>query len=253
MNRTILAGLLLFVSLPLFAQEGYEIQVYKAELVEKGKTIFELHTNYTNDGSTETIDGVLPTDNVVHATLEITHGFADWFELGFYFFNSIGSNGRTAYVGSHIRPRVSVPERLNWPVGLSLSAEVGFAKSEFSEDEWVTEIRPIVDKKFGKFYLSLNPVVERALKGEGTSDGFHFSPNALANFELCKLFSPGLEYYGSFGPISDPYSPSQQQHQLFIASEFHFAPEWEFIAGYGFGLNDVTDNQVVKVIVGRTF
>ena len=94
----------------LKAQDNYEIQVYGSETVEQGHTMVELHSNYTIDGSkTVSVDGQLPTDHAEHETVEITHGWTPWFETGFYFFNSIGTEGRTAYVGSHIRPRFAAP------------------------------------------------------------------------------------------------------------------------------------------------
>ena len=34
------------------AQANYEIQVYPAETAEKGSTFFELHSNFTGSGST---------------------------------------------------------------------------------------------------------------------------------------------------------------------------------------------------------
>ena len=49
----------------------------------------ELHSNFTIDGSMETVDAVYPTNHAEHETVEITHGFNDWFECGFYIFRSI--------------------------------------------------------------------------------------------------------------------------------------------------------------------
>ena len=144
------------------AQDNYEIQVYGSDLVEPKNTMVELHSNFTFDGSKEEINGVLPTNHVFHETIEITHGFDKWFELGFYFFNSIGNNGRTNYVGSHIRPRFAIPKSYDLPVGLSLSAEFGFQNSKYSEDTWSIEIRPIIDKQWSKLYLSFNPTFDRA-------------------------------------------------------------------------------------------
>src|ERR1700744_3206480 len=112
--------LFLLANTAVKAQENYEIQVYGSETVEKGRTMVELHTNNTLSGSKTTDEfGMLPTNHVQHETIEITHGWNNWFETGFDFFNSIGSDGRTAYVGSHIRPRVAVPEDMHWPVGVS--------------------------------------------------------------------------------------------------------------------------------------
>src|ERR1700709_1063996 len=91
---------LLFVKLK--AQNNYEIQVYGSDLVAPGRTMFELHSNNTLSGTKTTDEfGMLPTNHVQHETIEITHGWTPWFETGFYIFNSIGSDGRTAYVGSH--------------------------------------------------------------------------------------------------------------------------------------------------------
>src|SRR5229473_7152309 len=145
------------MTIPCQAQANYEIQVYGSETVAPGHTMLELHSNYTSDGSTRTENGVLPTNHVFHETVEITHGFTSWFEIGLYFFNTIGSNRRTNYVGSHIRPRIALPAKYHWPVGLSLSLEGGYQKKEYDEDDWSMEIRPIIDKTLGKLYLSLNP------------------------------------------------------------------------------------------------
>ena len=36
------------------------------------------------------------------------------------------------WVGTHIRPRVAVPERYHLPVGISLSTEIGYQRAIFS-------------------------------------------------------------------------------------------------------------------------
>ena len=89
---------------PLYAQGCYEIQMYGSELVSPGATIFELHSNFTFKGSKTVVDGQYPTEHQLHETLEITHGFSDWFELGFYVFTSADSRVGWQWVGDHIRP-----------------------------------------------------------------------------------------------------------------------------------------------------
>jgi hypothetical protein len=69
------------------AQGNYEIQVYAYETVEPHHTMVELHSNFTFEGSKSTNDGTLPTNHQLHETLEITHGFSDWFETGFLYFH----------------------------------------------------------------------------------------------------------------------------------------------------------------------
>ncbi|WP_245845722.1 transporter [Mucilaginibacter xinganensis] len=237
----------------LQAQDNYEIQVYGSETVEKGSTMLELHSNFTFDGSKTVADGVLPTNHVFHETIEITHGWTPWFETGFYFFNTIGSDGRTGYVGSHIRPRVAVPESWKWPVGVSLSLEFGFQKVQYAANTSSLEIRPIVDKRWGKWYVSVNPTLEQSFKGPDQNLGLIFSPNIKGSYDVSKVVSLGLEYYGSTGPFFSYYPIQEEQHQLFIATDLNFNPNWEFNAGYGFGLTDSADKSIFKIILGRRF
>jgi hypothetical protein len=48
---------------PAGAQDNYEIQVYGSELVPRGATMVEFHTNFTAQGSKQVSDGVLPTNH----------------------------------------------------------------------------------------------------------------------------------------------------------------------------------------------
>ena len=108
-------ALLLFVAAAVRAQDNYEIQVYGSELVPRGVTMIELHNNFTVKGSKKTDDGTLPTHHAWHETLEITHGFSEWFETGFYLFTSARNGNGWDFVGTHIRPRFSVPKNITGP------------------------------------------------------------------------------------------------------------------------------------------
>jgi len=254
MNRiTITSIFLLLSSLAAKAQDNYEIQVYGSETVEKGHTMVELHSNYTANGFVTGADGQLPDNHVEHETVEITHGWTPWFETGFYFFNSIGSDGRTAYVGSHIRPRVAAPESWKWPVGVSLSAEFGFQKKAFSANTSTLEIRPIVDKKWNKLYISINPTLDKSFAGPDESRGFIFSPNVKGSYDVTKAVALGLEYYGSTGPFFHYDAFQDQVHQLFIATDLNVDPKWEFNGGIGYGFTDATEKLIFKIIIGRLF
>jgi hypothetical protein len=235
------------------AQDNYEIQVYGSETVDPGRTMIELHSNYTANGLTTTVDGQLPDNHEVHETIEITHGWTSWFETGFYIFNSLGSDGRTAYVGSHIRPRVSAPLSWNWPVGVSLSTEFGFQKKAFSSNTSTLEIRPIVDKKWNKIYVSVNPTLDKSFAGPDQNRGFIFSPNVKGSYDVTKVVALGLEYYGSTGPFFN-YDPFQKQmQQLFVATDLNTSPDWEFNGGVGYGFTDSTEKLIFKIIIGRRF
>jgi hypothetical protein len=72
--------LLVVFSASVNAQENYEIQVYGSETIPRGVTMIELHNNFTAKGAKITSDGTLPTHHAWHETIEITHGFNEWYE-----------------------------------------------------------------------------------------------------------------------------------------------------------------------------
>ena len=249
--RTILLLIMCLNAILAYSQDNYEIQVYGSETVEKGKTMFELHSNYTFQGNKEIKDGMLPTNHIIHETIEITHGFTPWFEVGFYLFNAIGDQKRTSYVGSHIRPRISIPKSWGLPVGLSLSAEFGLQKSIYSANTSTLELRPILDKKWHSVYFAFNPVFGKSFHGPDSNRGLIFSPNLKISEDLTKSIAIGIEYYGSTGPILKFDNLSDQQHQIFLATDLNIGPLWELNAGIGFGLTKNTDHSIFKLIVGR--
>ena len=51
------------------------------------------------------------------------------------------------------------PSKWNLPVGISLSAEVGYQSANYSTETWSLELRPIIDKQWEKLYLSFNPTL----------------------------------------------------------------------------------------------
>lgn len=237
----------------LRAQGNYEVQVYGSELVGKGVTMVELHSNFTAKGVKNEIDGVLPTNHALHETLEVTHGFSDWFELGSYLFTSVQADGSWKFVGSHLRPRVSVPARYNLPVGLSLSMEFGYQRPNFSLDTWTWEIRPIVDKKLGKWYLAFNPTLDKSFRGPGSSAGVEFAPNCKFSYDVTRRVAAGLEYYGAYGPLSGFDPLRGQLHQFLPAVDVDLGENWEFNFGVGWGVTQATDRLLVKMILGYRF
>src|SRR5882724_1040217 len=112
------------------AQGNYEIQVYGADTVAPKTTMVELHSNYTAVGHRYTNDGTFPTNHQEHESIEITQGINSWSEVGFYIFTSIQDGHGVQWVGDHIRPRVRVPDSWHWPVGVSLSTEIGYQRPQ---------------------------------------------------------------------------------------------------------------------------
>lgn len=234
-------------------QENYEIQVYGYDTVPPKHTMLEFHTNFTAQGSKSHENGLNPTHHAWHETIEITHGFNAWFETGFYIFTAARADDGWQWVGDHIRPRFRIPESWHWPVGVSLSQEFGYQRRSFSEDTWTWEIRPVIDKALGRWYVSFNPTLERSFHGEVVNAGVEFSPNLKVGYQFLPRINGGFEYYGGLGPITGFDPISEQGQQIFPSIDLELAPEWEFNFGVGVGLTGATDHLIVKSIVGYRF
>jgi len=235
------------------AQGNYEIQVYGSDTVPPRTTMLELHSNFTANGQRYYIDGQAPTYHAQHETVEITQGINNWSEVGFYIFTSEQSGLGAQWVGDHIRPRVRVPESWRWPVGVSLSTEIGYQRALFSNDTWTWEIRPIIDKASGRWYWAINPAFERTWHGPDVDLGIGFSPAAKISYDFTKQISGGFEYYADYGSITNIASLHDQQQELFPVIDLNVSPKWEINFGVGIGPTAATDHWIVKGIIGRRF
>lgn len=252
------------------AQDNYEIQVYPSETVAPKTLLTELHSNYTVEGSTTTQFGMLPTQGQEHETIELTQGLNDWSELGFYIFTEERNGNGVQWVGDHVRPRVRVPPRWNWPVGVSLSNEIGYARPEFANPTWSWQIMPIVDQTAGKWYWSINstmqwdihsvpaprgdtPLQRQAYYRNVAPRGVTFGPAATLTYQPGKLYNFGIEYYSYYGEFGDLVSLHNQQQQVFPVVNLFVSPKWEINIGAGWGATAGTDHLIVKGILGRYF
>ena len=250
-------GILIFLGMDLtaLAQGNYEVQVYGSDLAPPKVTMVELHSNFTASGVKGTVDGVLPTNHAEHETVEITHGFDNWFETGFYIFTSIQSDGHWYYVGSHVRPRFAIPKKYTGKVAFSISNEIGWQRPNISADTWTWEIRPIIDTpdKIHGWYFSFNPTFDKSFRGPEARRGYEFSPNFKFSYDILKRVALGVEYYGSCGPVTGFDPLRDQQQQIVPAVDVDFGDRWEFNFGVGVGMTGATDHLLIKAILGYRF
>lgn len=253
MQFLLLALVCLKMAAPAQAQGNYEVQVYGSEMVPPDRTMVELHSNFTFEGSKTVEEGVLPDEHALHETIEITQGFTPWFETGFYIFMSYKAGEGYQWVGDHIRPRVRVPEAWHWPVNVSLSTEIGYQRRSFSTDTWTWEIRPIIDKQMGRWYAAVNPALERSFHGADVGQGVTFSPAVKVSYDVTKKVTLGFEYYGAVGPVTGFVAIPEQLQAIYPTLDLNLGPNWEFNFGVGTGLTGSTDHLLVKMIIGRRF
>ncbi len=252
----------------LRAQDNYEIQVYASETVAPKTLMVELHSNFTAAGSTTTQFGMLPTQDQEHETIELTEGINDWSEVGFYIFTAEKNGNGVDWAGDHIRPRVRVPERWHWPVGVSLSSEFGYARPAFSNPTWSLQLMPIVDQTIGRWYWAVNstmvwdlhvvpppgdftPAEKLAYYRDVAPKGMTFGPAATLTYQPSKYFNFGVEYYSYYGQFGDFVALHNQQQQVFPVVNLFVSPNWEVNVGVGWGATAGTDHLIFKCIIGR--
>src|SRR5262245_57224627 len=104
-------GVCALVSMPARAQDLFEIQVYPYQTVPPGRTMVELHNNFIADGTKVAPPGEFALHHQAHSTLEVTHGFTEYFECAGYLVTASHVPGRGGeYAGARIRPRFRFPE-----------------------------------------------------------------------------------------------------------------------------------------------
>jgi hypothetical protein len=246
--------LVLFAGSEARAQDPFEIQVYEYETVPKGMWNLETHINYIGKGTRKFEGPVAPTNDQFHLTVELTRGVTETFEMAGYLVLAHRPGGDTLdYVAWRLRPRVSVPRSWHWPVDVSMSIEFGFPRKVYEENSVTLELRPIIEKKLGRFQIDVNPVVGRALRGPGTNEGWDFEPGVRLAYEMNKKLDLSLEYYGSTGAIGDFLPANEQVHQLFPGGDVKLSENivWNF--GIGVGMTDAGNRLVYKTRVGILF
>jgi hypothetical protein len=148
---------------------------------------------------------------------------------------------------------VRVPDSWHWPVGVSVSTEVGYQRAVYSRDTWTWEIRPIIDKYMGRWYWAVNPALERTWHGPDTKQGVGFSPAVKLSYDFNRKVSGGVEYYADYGRLGAFDSLHNQQQQIFLVTDLNVSPKWEINIGVGVGPTASTDHWIVKGILGRHF
>ena len=147
------------------AQDPFEIHVYEYEELQPGQFTLEQHLNYVGIG-TKTSNGTLaPTNDQIHFTHELTSGITPQFSMGFMLLAGRIPSSGLEYAGWRVLPHFYAPESWHLPLKLGLVAEFSFQGTRYEQNSRRVEIRPILEKDFGRFQVDVNPVFERALRG----------------------------------------------------------------------------------------
>jgi hypothetical protein len=234
------------------AQDPFEIQVYEYATVPRGRWNLETHLNHIARGERGFEGPVAPSQGQTHLTFELTRGLTNHFELAGYIVTARREGNSGEFAGWRVRPRFRLPE--DWlPVKVSLSTEFGFPKRVFEENEITLEVRPILERSFGRLQVDLNPVVGKSLRGPGAAEGWDFEPGARVGYAATPVVDLSLEYYGATGPLRNLLPRPAQVHQFFPGADIQLSENVVWNVGVGFGATDAGNTRVYKMRLGWLF
>jgi hypothetical protein len=244
------AGALLLLMLAGRAEAVDEIQVYNAEIANRGQLTVQQHLNYAWRGGTEPeFDGGFAGNRTLNGTPEFAYGVTDWYEVGFYLPFALTAEGTFLPGGAKMRHLFVSPHAESRKFFYGLNVELSWQSARFSQDPIGLELRPILGVRDLGWEFIVNPIVDFGFGGPGSSA---FSPAARLARNLWGETWLGVEYYSNYTPIGAIPPGDQQQHTLFAVADFKLLG-LDINIGMGFGLSGASDALVSKIIIGKAF
>lgn len=229
---------------PALAQDAFEIQVYDATTAGPLEAGLEIHLNHFLEGTTEPgPQGEVPTRHLTHLTFEPHLGLTRWWELGIYLQTVLRPDGGWDSGGVKLRTKFRWPTPVN-AFRFALNMELARVSRRYEADGWGGEVRPIVDARWGRWYLSINPIIAWTFAGPDAWKP-DFEPAAKVSVDVAHSWAVGIETYSAFGQFGNFLPWDQQTHRLFAVLDASWS--W-FALDLGVGYGTGPEKWIVKAI-----
>ncbi len=231
--------------------DPWEFEVYPYATEPRGNIELEsdnaVVANGHSQGENGTAAGTFRSQGMWYSGNELTYGLTDRIETTAYLNFAQPSGHGFWWAGDKVRLRGRLLDEEVLPVNLGWYVELEWHKTpQFDGADLELELKPIIEKDFGRLSLILNPVFEKPLYGRGHDQGFEFGYRNGAYYRLTRHFSPGVEFYGGVGLIDDNDPLSAQQHYIFAVVWGELPYGIGYNVGPGFGLTGGSDHVIVK-------
>jgi hypothetical protein len=231
--------------------DPWEFEVYPYATEQRG--VIELETdnavipNGHSQSGSGTAKGTYPSQGRWYNAYEMTYGLTDRIEAAAYLNMTLANGHGYWWGGDKVRLRGRLFDEDTLPINLGWYAELEWHKTpQFDDADLELEVKPIIEKDFGRLSLILNPVFEKPLYGRGHDQGFEFGYRNAAYYRWMRHLSPGVEFYGAVGLIDDNSPTRDQQHYVFPVIWGELPHGIEYNVGPGFGLTPGSDRVLVK-------
>ena len=231
--------------------DPWEFEVYPYATECRGTAEIETDNavvaNGHSHGGNGTAAGTFHSQGMWYNQYELTYGLTDRIEFAAYLIAAQMSGHGYWYAGSEYRLRGRLFDPGELPVDVGWYAELEWHNTlQFDDADMELELRPILEKDFGRLSFMANPIFEKVLKGVGVHEGWEFGYSAAAYYRWMRYLSPGVEFYGGAGLIDNTDPLEQQQHYIFPVIWGELPHGIEYNLGPGFGLTRGSDHVMVK-------
>ncbi len=233
--------------------DPFELEVYPYQTLGMGMVEVETLNSFVpkghSTGENGTASGSFASNRMYRTAFELTYGLTEKVEAAAYL-NLAHPNGASfQYAGAKFRLRGSLFEQDELPLNFGWYAELDWHRTpEFDGSQLELELRPIIEKDWGRFEFDIDPIFEKAIfVGPDKNQGFEFGYAAALYYRALRELSPGLEFYGGLGPIDDNDPLDRQQHYIFPVLWGKLPGGFEYNFGAGFGLTRGSDQVITKI------
>jgi hypothetical protein len=244
------ALVLLAVATAAFAQTD-EIQVYDAEIADRGVFSMMIHTNFTPIGrkTPEFPGGIIPNKSV-NGAAEWAYGVTDWFEQGLYLpVYSPYSLGRGASINAFkLRELFVRPHAYAHTFFYGVNFELSVNQRYWESRRITSELRPIVGWHLHPVDFIFNPILDTNYTG-GLAN-LEFSPETRLAYNLNNKWAVAIEEYADLGPLRHLRTPHDQFQEIWAVVD-HNCKTLNIEAGVGFGVTAGADKLTFKLMVSR--
>ena len=232
-----------------FAQTD-EIQVYDANIAEKGKFNLMLHNNFTPDGlKTPAFPDAVISNHALVGVAEWAYGVTDWFEQGLYLpLYSHSQNEGLTYNGFKLRWLFVQPHAEDHKFFYGVNFEFSVNQKQWDPRHYTSEVRPIIGWHLKPVDIIVNPIVDTAYTGGFKS--LDFAPAVRVAYNFSPKWAGAIEEYADYGPLRQIYAANEQSHQLWAVVD-HPGKYLNIEAGIGFGLTSASDKVTLKLMLSR--
>jgi hypothetical protein len=232
-----------------------EFEVYPYSTPSEGEVELAYWWTYfvQSDKSYTYFGKALDKQGLQQQSLEIEYGMTDRWTIAGYADFEKPQDGEFKYVQARaVMSRYRFFEQGERFIDGAIEVEYYLPYKKYSDGEKI-ETRVILEKDIGQVSIMLNPIFEKDISGPEVDGGMEFEYAAGLYYRATPLLTPGVEFYGVMGELSDLKPKSQQEHYVFPRLGVKLAHRVKLDLGYGFGLTKASDNQVIKAILELEF